>query len=205
MPDTDPTSSATSGRSRSLAVKSGLVAAGLIAGGVLATTLTATAATPSPSASPRAGSSGSSGTATPQQGQPGVQENDGIPESQEHHGHGGRGRGLSLSGTVTAVTGSSVTIKTATARTTYAVASTSDIDKNGEAQLSDLVVGDAVTFSVTSASAPTIDKLHAVDETRDRPQAPSGTFTAPSGTATPGGFGAYGDPSLDSGTAGSTT
>jgi len=165
---------------RGLAAKAGLVTAGVLAGGVLATSLAAGAATPSPTPA----ASGSA-TTVPQQGtQPGVGETDGIPESQEHHGgvggHGGHG--LDLSGTVTAVTGSSITIKTATATTTYAVTSASDIDKNGEAKLSELVVGDAVTFSATtSGTTQTIDKLHAGDEAKDRPQAPAGTTTTPGG------------------------
>jgi hypothetical protein len=47
----------------------------------------------------------------------------------------------------------SVTIKTATGTTEYAVPGDSDIDKNGEATLSDLAAGDAVTFSTTGAGA----------------------------------------------------
>src|ERR1700681_1697537 len=83
---------------------------------------------------------------------------------------GGHGGDLSSSGTVTAVTSSDITIKTSTATTTYAVTSSSDIDKNGEATLSALAVGDAVTFStVSTATNPTIDKLHAGNETLDRP------------------------------------
>jgi hypothetical protein len=80
---------------------------------------------------------------------------------------------LPLSGTVTAVGTDSVTIKTSSGTSTYVVTSASDIDKNGEAQLSDLAVGDAVTFStVGSDTTPTIDKLHAGDEALDRPQGP---------------------------------
>lgn len=122
-----------------------------------------------------------------------MQENDGIPEDQEHHG--GPGRGLGRSGTVTALTGSSVTIKTASGTTTYAVTPSSDIDKNGEAALSDLVVGDAVRFSaITSGTTQTIDKLHAGDEAKDRPEAPAGFAPGMSGSgtgATPGSFGGY--------------
>ena len=73
------------------------------------------------------------------------------------------------SGTVTAVGSNSVTID----GKTYAVTSSSDIDKNGEATLSNLAVGDKVTFStVASASTPTIDKLHAGSEALDRPAGP---------------------------------
>jgi len=57
------------------------------------------------------------------------------------------------------------------------VTSASDIDKNGEAALKDLAVGDAVTFSVDSANTKQIDKLHAGDETKNRPTAPAGSAT----------------------------
>ena len=53
---------------------------------------------------------------------------------------------LDLSGTVTAVGTTTVTIKTSTATTAYTVTTSSDIDKNGEATLSALTVGDAVTY-----------------------------------------------------------
>ena len=75
-------------------------------------------------------------------------------------------QGLPKSGTVTAVGTDSVTID----GTVYAVTSSSDIDKNGEATLSSLAVGDKVTFStVASELPPTIDKLHAGNESLDRP------------------------------------
>jgi hypothetical protein len=150
----------------------GLVAAGVVTGAILAGTFSAGAAT-SPS-TPQYGQSGQSAG-------PGVQENDGIPESQEHHGGS-----LDQSGTVTAVGGDSVTIKTSSATTTYKVDSSSDIDKNGEAQLSNLVVGDAVRFSVRSGTT-TIDKLHAGDEAKDMPSGPQNnggsTTGSPSGSA----------------------
>lgn len=68
----------------------------------------------------------------------------------------------------------SVTIKTATGTTEYAVPGDSDIDKNGEATLSDLVVGDAVTFSTTTTtdSTTTVDKLHAGNEALNKPSGP---------------------------------
>jgi hypothetical protein len=142
-------------------------AAGLVVGGVLATTLGAQAATSTPSASTT-----SSSTAAAADPHPGDNGADGVPEAQEQHG--GRGGALSLSGTVTAVGKSSVTIKTATATTEYSVTTTSDIDKSGEATLSNLVVGDKVSFSVASSNAKQIDKLHAGDETKNMPQgAPS--------------------------------
>ncbi len=83
---------------------------------------------------------------------------------------GGHGGGLSLSGTLAAVGTSSVTITTATGTTEYAVGTSSDIDKNGEAALSNLAAGDAVTFSVDAANAKQIDRLHAGDEAKNRLQ-----------------------------------
>jgi len=67
----------------------------------------------------------------------------------------------------------SVTIKTATATTEYTVSATSDIDKNGDATLSDLIVGDAVTFNTTTANnTTTIDKLHTGNEALNKPSGP---------------------------------
>lgn len=144
--------------------KVGFAAAGLVAGVVLAGTVGANAASSTPTPSPTTGS-GSGSTATDPH--PGDNGADGVPESQEHHGGGGR-HGLDLSGTVTAVGPSSVTIKTSTATTTYKVNSNSDIDKNGEAAVSSLAVGDKVTFSVDGGTV--IDKLHAGDETKNMSQ-----------------------------------
>jgi hypothetical protein len=119
-----------------------ILTAGVASGVVLGTTVTAGASTPSTTTTP----SSSSGSSAP-------------PWNTN-------GPGLPKSGTVTAVGADSVTID----GTTYAVTSSSDIDKNGEATLSDLKVGDKVTFStVASASTPTIDKLHAGSEALDRP------------------------------------
>jgi hypothetical protein len=73
---------------------------------------------------------------------------------------------------VTAVGSDSVTIKTATSTTTYAVSSASDIDKNGEVTLSDLAAGDAVTYSLDS-TGKTIDTLHAGGEAKNAPGMPS--------------------------------
>ena len=70
---------------------------------------------------------------------------------------------MDLSGTVSAVGSGSVTIKTSSATTTYTIDSASDVDKNGEAKVADLGVGDAVRFSVRSGTT-TIDKLHAGNE-----------------------------------------
>ena len=102
------------------------------------------------------------------------------------------GAGLPLSGTVTAVGSSDVTIQTSTGTTTYAVTSTSDIDKNGEAQVSALAVGDAVTFStVTTNGTTAIDKLHAGDPTKDMPQGmpPGDGPSGPASTSSSSGAG----------------
>jgi hypothetical protein len=160
--------------------KVGYAAAGLVAGVAIATTLSAQAASPSPTPSP----SSSSATEDPHPGDNGA---DGIPEAQEQHGAGHGGFALSLSGTVTAVGSSSVTIKTAQGTTEYAVTSASDIDKNGEAKLSDLKVGDAVKFSVAQSNAKQIDKLHAGDEAKNMPQR-GGPAPAPSSSASPSSY-----------------
>jgi hypothetical protein len=137
-------------------------------GGILASGLTAnpaTAATATTSGSTTSGSTASgsttSGSTTPSPSDTSAATFPGLP----------------LSGTVTAVGASTVTIGT----TIYTVSSTSDIDKNGESTLSSLAVGDAVTFStVTSGSVTSIDKLHAGNETLDRP---TGSGTPPTGAA----------------------
>lgn len=154
--------------------KLGLGVAGLVAGVVLAGTMGAQAATSAPTPS------ATSSAATTTDPHPGDNGADGVPEAQEHHG--GR-HALDLSGTVTAVGTSSMTIKTATATTVYAVTSASDVDKNGEAALKDLAVGDAVTFSVDGTNTKQIDKLHAGDETKNRPQAPASTSSTTTGTS----------------------
>lgn len=159
--------------------KIGLGAGGVVAGVVLATTLGAQAAISTPTPSTTSGGTNSSTAVDPNPGDNGA---DGVPEAQEHHG-GGRGGALSLSGTVTAVGTGTVTIKTATATTTYTVTGASDIDKNGEATLSALAVGDAVTFSVESSNAKQIDKLHAGDEAKDVPQSGSSATSSTTGSA----------------------
>jgi hypothetical protein len=55
------------------------------------------------------------------------------------------------------------------------VTSNTDIDKNGESTLSNLAVGDAVTFSVNGANSKQIDKLHAGNEAKDMPQGTGNT------------------------------
>jgi hypothetical protein len=138
-------------RRRGVATGAALIGTGVVAGAIVGATVLSGAATTSPSTAPNSSSSQQEGTF--------------------HGGGHGPGRGdLGLTGTVTAVGSSSVTIKTSTATTTYQVDGNSDIDKNGEAKLSDLKVGDAVRFNVTGSNV--IDKLHAGDEALDRPQGP---------------------------------
>ncbi len=147
-------------------VSAGLLTAGLASGIYLGGTLTSGAATTS-STSTTSGS-----TSTPPSGSWGSGAPAGVPSST----------GLPKSGTVTAVGSDTVTID----GTAYAVTSSSDIDKNGEATLSDLAVGDKVTFSTTSATTPTIDKLHAGNESLDRPSGPPMSSSgAPSSSSTP--------------------
>lgn len=158
--------------------KISLGVAGLVAGVVLASTIGAQAATttsPTPNSSPNSSSAPDA--------HPGDNGSDGVPEAQEHHGGHGRGGHMNLAGTVTAVGATSVTIRTASDTTEYAVTSASDLDKNGEATLNDLTVGDAVTFSVDSTNTRQIDKLHAGDETKNQPAAPNST---PGTASTPG-------------------
>ena len=129
----------------------GLVTAGLGAGAILGTTMTAGASTSSATSSSTA-SSTSSGFGAPGGAMP-----------------AGAPAGLPDRGTVTAVGTSSITID----GKVFAVTSSSDIDKNGEATLSDRAVGDKVTYStVSGASTATIDKLHAGSEALDRPSGP---------------------------------
>lgn len=118
----------------------GLLVAGGIAGGILAGVLSANAAAGTGSA-PAAASTAAAGAPS----------------------------GLELTGTVTGVGGSTVTIKTSSGTKTYSVTSSSDIDKNGEATLSAVKVGDAVRFS-TTADGATIDRLHTGSEQLDLPQ-----------------------------------
>ena len=141
-------STAVAPRRRGLVIGAGLLSAGVVAGAIIGGTVLSGAATTASPTAPTAGSSASRGD-----------------------GHG-PGRGLGLTGTVTAVGVSSVTIKTSAGTTTYKVDSNSDIDKNGEAQLSSLKAGDAVRFSVTSTNV--IDKLHAGDEALDHPRGGAG-------------------------------
>jgi len=141
----------------------GLLGIGVAAGGILAFGLNASAS-PSP------------GTSTAQYGYGPAGYGDGSPGGPQCSGPGGhRGpnHGLPLSGTVTAVGSSSVTIKSTTGTSAYAVDASSDIDKNGEAQLADLKGGDAVRFSVATRNGKqTIDILHAGDEAKNRPAGP---------------------------------
>jgi len=130
-------------------LSAGLVAVGLAGGAILGATMSASASTGTTQPSNSGGSTSPSSTST--------------PSSPDTHPHGGD---LTNSGTVTAVGSNSVTID----GKTYVVGSNSDIDKNGESSVSNLAVGDKVIFSTdTSASTPTIDKLHTGNESLNRP------------------------------------
>jgi hypothetical protein len=167
--ETEPNSSTTR-RGVRTGLKVALVGAGIAAGAIGATALGAGAATSTNGLTAAvSNTSGISNTASVPPGPGGYR----IPQ---------------LSGTVTAVGSGSVTIKTSSSTATYKVTSASDIDKNGEAQLSNLVVGDAVTFNVMPDSATTINKLHAGDEAKDRPVAPPANGQAPPANA-PGATG----------------
>lgn len=152
-------------RGRRVAVTVGLVGAGLAAGAVIASAIGANAETTSGTGTSGTGTSGY-GSAAP--GAPGY-----APPGSDGQRGGTDGFGPRMAwrtGTVTAVGSSSVTITTNGTTTKYAVNSASDIDKNGEAKLADLKVGDAVRFTTrTSSGTTTIDKLHAGDENLDRP------------------------------------
>jgi hypothetical protein len=81
-------------------------------------------------------------------------------------GPGGPGRGgpgfagvRPLTGTVTAVGTDTVGIKTSTATTTYSVTSTTRIEKNGKATLTDVKVGDTVFFATTTTGGTVIANL----------------------------------------------
>jgi hypothetical protein len=165
------------------AMPAGLLAGGALIGGVLAATLNAGAApspTPSPSSPP--------GYAMPFPGHP--------------YGHGFRGHMLDQTGTVTKVGTNSVTIKTSTATTAYAVNSNSDIDKNGEAKLSALKVGDAVRFSVVTVNGkPAIAVLHAGNEALNMPRHGNGDCHGMGGTSPNGGSSG----TRNGGTSGSST
>jgi|SRR5947209_8840012 len=138
---------------RTTAQAAGLLVAGAVAGAVLAVTFTATASSPS------AGTPGPTSYAATGPGPGGYGFGD----------HRGPGRfGAGQAGAVTAVGTKSVTIKSASGNKTYSVDANSDIDKNGEAKLSDLKAGDAVRFGVLPGTS-TIAVLHAGDEARDRP------------------------------------
>jgi len=167
---------------RTVVQAAGLVLVGAVAGGVLAATVVASAGAPAAAPTASGGYGGPPPAAYAATG----------PDGQ-------RGpRPAMQSGTVTAVGTNSVGITTSAGAKTYAVDSGSDIDKNGEAKLSDLKAGDAVHFAVRPGTS-TIAVLHAGDEAKDgpgagrhhgpcpfRPVGPgSGPGSAPRPTATP--------------------
>jgi len=169
-------------------VSASLLTAGLASGVYLGGTLTSGAATTS---STTAASSTAAGNTAPGSTPTGAMPTPPGASTGSSGSTSGPPAGaptLPKSGTVTAVGADSVTID----GTTYAVISSSDIDKNGEATLSSLAVGDTVTFStVSTASSPTIDKLHAGSEALDRPTGPP---SSSSGHLPPNGQAPNGQP-----------
>lgn len=139
-----------------------VAAAGLAGGAILGSTLSAGAATTA--AAPTAATPAA--VTTPSTAAPSTDTE--TPEGNETHTYG---HTLGKTGTVTAVSASSISIKDAPGtNTTYVIATTSDIDKNGVSTASALTVGETVTYSVDSAATtPTIDKLRAGSEALDRP------------------------------------
>jgi hypothetical protein len=139
---------------RTTAQAAGLLLTGSVAGAVLAVTFSAGAA------SPAAGTAGPTSYAATGPGPAG------YGPAGDHHGP--RRPGPLSAGTVTAVGTKSVSIASAGSTETYAVDADSDIDKNGEAKLSDLKTGDAVHFAVRPGTS-TLAVLHAGDEAKNRP------------------------------------
>ena len=150
-------------RRRTLLAGTAVAVGGGLAGAVTAVSIPASAAT---AAATLTSASSPSATAS---SAPGSQHNGAIAATPGRPG----ALGLNLTGTVTSVSTSSVTIKTSSgAIKIYKVSSSSDIDKNGEAQLSSLAVRDAVRYSLVSGTN-TIDKLHAGSEAKDAPSGPT--------------------------------
>ena len=156
---------------RTVLQAAGLVITGAVAGGVLATTIGASAGTPSAT-----GPGGNGGYGGPPASYAAG------PDGDHHRGP----RAPMTAGTVTAVGAKSVTIKTTAGTKTYAVDADSDIDKNGEATVSDLAAGDAVHFAVRPGTS-TIAVLHAGDEAKNRPAFGGHHGPCPGGPGMPGG------------------
>jgi len=150
-------------RRRTLLVGTAVAIGGALAGAIAAASAPASAGTTGAGAS-AATAAVSSPSASAPSGPGGQWHGEMASTGQQPAGFG-----LNLTGTVTAVGTSTVTIKTSSgAIKTYTINASSDIDKNGEAQLSSLAVGDAVRYSVRTGTS-TIDKLHAGDEAKDAP------------------------------------
>ncbi|HEV2361976.1 MAG TPA: hypothetical protein VGS21_09765 [Acidimicrobiales bacterium] len=162
-------------RLRAVAGGLALLGAGAVAGGLLATESVATAASTGSTAATAAASNTSSSATTP-----------GLPAMPP--GPRGPRPPKPVAGTVTAVGSSSVTIKSGSTTKTYSVTSKSDIDKNGEAKLSDLKAGDKVMFSpITVKGVATIAVLHAGNLALDGPPGPGGPGGGQCGPGGPGG------------------
>ena len=148
-------------RRRTLLAGTTVAIGGALVGAIAAASVSASAATTGAGASAATAAVSSPSATAP--GGPGGQGHGGMASTGQHPA----GFGLNLTGTVASVGTSTVTIKTSSgAIKTYTVNASSDIDKNGEAQLSSLAAGDAVRYSVRTG---TIDKLHAGNEAKDAP------------------------------------
>jgi len=164
------------------AIVSGLALLGVggVAGGVASMALssgaaTAATTTTAPASSGTSGSSSSTSTSTSEVPQPGSLGS-GAPPGRV---------ALPLHGTVTAIGASGVTIRTDSGTETYAVTSSSVIDKNGKTTLSAVAVGDTVAFStITTDGTTAIDRLIAGNMAGGCGPAGSGGAPAP-GHATP--------------------
>jgi hypothetical protein len=118
-----------------------LLGVGAIVGGIASTAASASATTTTTTAAASAGS-GSNGSS------PGPST---VPGSGRQRPGAPPGGMLPLHGTITALGASSVTIKTSSGTTTYAVTSSSDIEKGGKTTtLRALAVGNNVAFSATT-------------------------------------------------------
>ena len=138
-----------------------LLGVGALAGGIASTAISASAATTTTAATGSSGSGASSSTSSTVPGS-GRQRPAAPPGASS----------LPLHGTITAVGDSSVSIKTSSGSATYAVTSTSDIEKKDKTTLSALSVGDTVAFStVTSDGTTAIDTLVAGPRPRAWPEA----------------------------------
>jgi hypothetical protein len=118
-----------------------LLGVGAIAGGIASTAASASATTTTTTAAASAGTGSTGSSPSPST----------VPGSGRQRPGAPPGGTLPLHGTITALGASSVTIKTSSGTTTYAVTASSDIEKGGKTTtLSTLAVGNDVAFSATT-------------------------------------------------------